>query len=143
MTTQLSPTRPEPYVTEGTSPPANDSARSAFAGLRCRACGATAEVGPVFVCLRCLGPLEAVYDLDAARDQLTREHFDGRPADIWRFAELLPVSAPPTAGLRFPISPLTRAPRLARELGLERLWVKDDSRNPTLSFKDRVVAVAA
>ncbi len=62
---------------------------------------------------------------------------------MWRFAELLPISNVPAGGLRVGVSPLLPAPRLAARLGLERLWVKDDSRNPTLSFKDRVVAVAA
>jgi threonine synthase len=143
MTAQLTSTRPDPYVSEGTSPPTGSEFVPAFTGLRCRACGADAPTGPVFVCTRCLGPLEATYDLSAAATRLTRDLFDERPATIWRFAELLPVSTLPTGGLRFPVSPLTPAPRLARHLGLDRLWVKDDSRNPTLSFKDRVVAVAA
>jgi threonine synthase len=97
----------------------------------------------VFVCARCFGPLEAVYDLGGLADRLTRAELDARPATIWRFAELLPVAASPDRGLRVGISPLTPAPRLAQRLGLRRLWIKDDSRNPTLSFKDRVVGVAA
>jgi threonine synthase len=136
--------RPEPYVTEGTSPPPGpDTFRPGFTGLRCRACGEPALEGPVFVCTRCFGPLEALYDLDDLRERLTREVLDARDATIWRYAELLPVSTLPTAGLRVGLSPLVPAPRLAERLGLDTLWVKDDSRNPTLSFKDRVVGVAA
>jgi threonine synthase len=136
--------RPEPYVTEGTSPPLGESTfRPGFTGLRCRACGEPAQAGPVFVCTRCFGPLEAVYDLDGLRERLTRADLDAREATIWRYAELLPVSTLPTAGLRVGVSPLVPAPRLAARLGLDELWVKDDSRNPTLSFKDRVVGVAA
>ncbi len=135
--------RPEPYVSAGTSPPADDAFTPGFSGLRCRACGTPYPSGPVFVCTRCFGPLEATYDLAGLRGRLTRELLDARPATIWRFAELLPVESLPTRGLRVGMSPLTPAPRLAARLGLERLWIKDDSRNPTLSFKDRVVGVAA
>jgi threonine synthase len=140
----LTITRPEPFVSEGSSPP-GDSHRfqPGFTGLRCRSCGEPAAEGAHFVCGRCFGPLEAVYDLVALRDRLTRSLLDARDADLWRFAELLPFSTWPTGGLPVGVSPLVEAPRLAARLGLERLWVKDDSRNPTLSFKDRVVAVAA
>src|SRR5215510_8436476 len=124
--------RPEPYISEGTSPPLSpDTFRPGFVGLRCRACGQPAPEGPVFVCTRCFGPLEAIYDLDDIRARLTREELDARDATIWRYAELLPVSTLPTAGLRIGLSPLVRAPRLADRLGLDTLWVKDDSRNPT------------
>jgi threonine synthase len=155
--TQMSATRPEPFVSEGTSPPrarrdlvvpvgAADRGRDfrpGFSGLRCRACGTPAPTGPYFVCGRCFGPLEATYDLAGVRARLTRQTLEARPDDLWRFAELLPIETLPSAGLRVRSSPLTAAPRLAARLGLERLWIKDDSRNPTLSFKDRVVGVAA
>jgi threonine synthase len=95
------------------------------------------------VCQRCFGPLEATYDLDRLQGRLTRAVLDARSPTIWRFAELLPVESLPSGGLPVGLSPLVPAPRLAARLGLERLWVKDDTRNPTLSFKDRVVAVAA
>ena len=135
--------RPEPYVTEGSSPPAWGTFRPGFTGLRCRACGEAAPEGPVFVCRHCFGPLEATYDLAAVGERLSRELLDARDASIWRYAELLPVSTLPAGGLRVGLSPLLEAPRLAARLGLDSLWVKDDSRNPTLSFKDRVVAVGA
>ena len=114
-----------------------------FAGLRCGNCGADAPVGPNFMCSRCFGPLRATYDYELIGARLTRDVISARPANLWRYAELLPVEHAPTDGLAVGFSPLVAAPRLARRLGLERLWVKDDSRNPTLSFKDRVVAVAA
>ena len=142
-------TRPEPYVSAGTSPPAGRTASISpgfvpgFAGLRCRECGTPADTAAVFVCPKCFGPLEATYDLDRLRGTLTREVLDGRDPSIWRYAELLPLDHLPVGGLSVGPSPLTPAPRLAARLGLDSLWVKDDSRNPTLSFKDRVVGVAA
>jgi threonine synthase len=75
--------------------------------------------------------------------RISRAQLEAREDSIWRYAELLPVSSLPSSGLRVGASPLVRAPRLASRLGLDSLWVKDDSRNPTLSFKDRVVAIAA
>lgn len=114
-----------------------------YAGLRCRHCGADAPTAPVFVCGRCFGPLGATYDYERVAAHLTRETIAGRSGSIWRYAELLPVEELPTAGLAVGSSPLVAAPRLADRLGLRAVWVKDDSRNPTLSFKDRVVAVAA
>jgi len=135
--------RPEPFVTEGSSPPGAHGFVPGFRGLRCRACGEVAPEGPLFVCSHCFGPLEATYDLAAVREHLSRDELDARDGTIWRFAELLPLSSVPSGGLRVGVSPLLEAPRLASRLGLDNLWVKDDSRNPTLSFKDRVVAVAA
>jgi threonine synthase len=133
-------------VSEGSSPPDATTTRPGFqpgfTGLRCRNCGTPQETGPVFVCPRCFGPLEATYDLAGLRTRLRREDIEARRPDIWRFAELLPVETIPVAPARVGWSPLVAAPRLAAALGLERLWVKDDSRNPTLSFKDRVVGVA-
>ena len=119
------------------------SATTGFAGLQCGHCGADAPVGPSFLCTRCFGPLHAVYDYELIGARLSREVIGARPANIWRYAELLPVERIPNDGLAVGFSPLIPAPRLARRLGITRLWVKDDSRNPTLSFKDRVVAVAA
>jgi threonine synthase len=119
------------------------SSPSGFAGLRCSHCDTDAPTGPHFICSRCFGPLRATYDYEFVRDRLTREVVAGRARDLWRFAELLPLDGVPADGLAVGFSPLVPAPRLARRLGVQRLWVKDDSRNPTLSFKDRVVAIAA
>jgi threonine synthase len=112
-------------------------------GLRCRACGAPAELGPVYVCAACFGPLEVVYDVAAQRAALSREAIAARPPGIWRYLELLPVSDRPARGLAVGSTALVAGDRLGGRLGIDRLWLKDDTRNPTLSFKDRVVAVAA
>jgi threonine synthase len=114
-------------------------------GLRCRACGHPEAVGPSFVCPACFGPLEVVYDHDVARAALSREAIAARRPGIWRYLELLPVDRVPERGVAVGSTALVRADRLARELGLGNgttLHLKDDTRNPTLSFKDRVVAVA-
>ncbi|HEX7172311.1 MAG TPA: threonine synthase [Candidatus Limnocylindria bacterium] len=114
-----------------------------FSGLSCRACGAEAKTGPSFVCSRCFGPLRATYDFATVAQHLTHETVARRPRTLWRYAELLPVERVPDDGLPVGCSPLVPAPRLAARLGLRQVWIKDDSRNPTLSFKDRVVAIAA
>ena len=113
-----------------------------FAGLACAACGAAAPSGPRFVCDRCFGALEATYDYPRIVESLSRETIAARQRTLWRVAELLPVDELPADGLAVGFSPLVPAPRLAARLGLRRLWIKDDSRNPTLSFKDRNVAIA-
>jgi threonine synthase len=112
-------------------------------GLRCRACGRPEQIGPSYVCAACFGPLEVVYDPEAARRTLTREAVAARAPGIWRYLELLPVAAVPRRGLAVGSTALVAADRLGAEIGIDRLWLKDDTRNPTLSFKDRVVAVAA
>jgi threonine synthase len=112
-------------------------------GLRCRHCAHTEPIGLSYVCPACFGPLEVDYDYAEVARTLTRSAIAARAPGIWRYAELLPVDAPPSRGLPVGSTPLLRADRLAPHLGLERLWIKDDTRNPSLSFKDRAVAVAA
>ena len=90
----------------------------------------------------CFGPLEVAYDLDAARGVVTRERIAAGPASIWRYADLLPDHGGHPVDLGAGWTPLRRADRLAAELGLDELWLKDDTRNPTGSFKDRVVSCA-
>jgi threonine synthase len=109
--------------------------------LRCRECGRTYDVTPRYSCEWCFGPLEVAYDEEAVRGAVSRASIAAGPPTIWRYAGLLPVEEAPS-GLPVGCTPLLRADRLADELGLGELWVKDDSRNPTNSFKDRVVAVA-
>ena len=111
-------------------------------GLRCRACGRAESLGPSYVCPSCFGPLEVAYDLDVVGRRLTRATIEARPPGIWRYRELLPVEAQPARALPVGSSPLVAASRLGQAIGIERLLIKDDSRNPTLSFKDRAVAVA-
>jgi threonine synthase len=108
--------------------------------LVCRECGATYELGPSHVCELCFGPLEIGYDRDAQR-LVTRESIEAGPQSMWRYGGLLPVA--PLVDLKAGMTRLVPAPNLARELGMRSLLVKDDSGNPTHSFKDRVVAVAA
>jgi threonine synthase len=95
------------------------------------------------VCSRCFGPLEVAYDEASIASSLSRAAIESRPPGIWRYLELLPVEAAPTRALSVGSTPLERADRLGRSLGIERLWLKNDSLGPTLSFKDRPVAVAA
>jgi threonine synthase len=110
--------------------------------LRCRLCGAESPAAPTHVCENCFGPLEVVYP-DAAFRSITRELIASRPPTLWRYRELLPLEQEPRIGLGVGFTPLVRAPRLGDALGIEDLWIKNDSVNhPTLSFKDRVVAVA-
>ena len=108
--------------------------------LSCRECGATTSLGPFYACHECFGPLEVAYDFG----RVTRESVETGPRSIWRYRALLPVPADvaTTPNLDPGFTRLVRADRLAAELGGRNLWVKDDSGNPTHSFKDRVVAVA-
>jgi threonine synthase len=115
---------------------------SALIGLQCHLCKATFPAEATYVCEKCLGPLEPVYDYTAVR--LTREDIERRPKNMWRYRELLPISGEPQTGFHSGFTPLVRCSRLADRLGLRELYIKDDSVNhPTLSYKDRVVSVAA
>ena len=116
---------------------------SAADSLRCRNCGARFPLGPQHACFECFGPLEIGYDHDALA-ALTRAGIEAGPQSIWRYAGLLPVGQDPAGRVTLNpgMTPLVRADRLAEELGMRELWVKDDSANPTHSFKDRVVSVA-
>jgi threonine synthase len=116
---------------------------SRIVGMRCRACQRPEPLALSYVCPACFGPLEVEYDYKIAGRTLTREAIASRPSGIWRYAELLPVDEPPRRGLAVGSTPLIPADRLAPALGLDRLLIKDDTRNPSLSFKDRAVAVAA
>ncbi|MCW2976924.1 MAG: threonine synthase [Actinomycetia bacterium] len=111
--------------------------------LRCRVCETQYPLDPIGVCARCFGPLDPVYDRDEQRRTVSRESIEAGPLSIWRYADLLPVAAPVEQRLAPGFTPLVQAPRLAEALGLGELWLKLDTANPTHSFKDRVVAVAA
>jgi threonine synthase len=110
--------------------------------LSCTRCGNELPLEGVGACPRCLGPLEPVYDPDAVRRSFTRERIEAGPPSLWRYAPLLPLEAPAEPRLAPGFTPLVTAPRLAAELGLDELYLKLDTANPTHSFKDRVVAVA-
>jgi threonine synthase len=111
--------------------------------LSCRVCATEHPLEANGTCSRCFGPLDPVYDWDTLRSTVTRERIAAGPPSIWRYADLLPVPAPEEARLAPGFTPLVQAPRLAAELGVRELWLKLDTANPTHSFKDRVVAVAA
>jgi threonine synthase len=112
-------------------------------GLKCRECGREYDIAPVYVCEFCFGPLEVVYDYDGIGKSLTREIISSRPDNLWRYRELLPVDGEPSCALNAGFTPLVKADNLARHLGIKSLYIKDDTVvHPSLSFKDRVVAVA-
>ena len=111
--------------------------------LKCRECGRTYAPDPIAACEECWAPLEVVYDYAKLWSDVPRSDIESRPPSMWRYRELLPVAGEPWVGKQTGFTPLVAAPRLAKLLGARELYVKNDAVNhPTLSFKDRVVAVA-
>src|SRR5512138_1577262 len=132
-----------PLAAARTAPPAERAVLPgpALSPLVCRLCGAEHDPAPVAVCESCLGPIEPAYD--PGRRLPTRREIEERPRSIWRYREWLPILGEPTLSLDTGFTPLLDAPALARALGIRRALVKNDAvSHPTLSFKDRVVAVA-
>jgi threonine synthase len=116
---------------------------SFVSGLKCRLCGKEYPLSPVNFCVDDFGPLEVSYDLEAVKPVVSREVFERRPNTMWRYKELLPIEGEPAVGRYTGGTPLVKADRLGEALGVKNLWLKNDAVNfPTLSFKDRVVAVA-
>jgi threonine synthase len=112
-------------------------------GLKCRLCGKLYPKEALNFCTDDFGPLEVTYDYDEVARTMSRTAIAGRPKSMWRYHELLPLDGEPTVGRQVGSTPLVRADRLARALGVSELYIKNDAVNyPTLSFKDRVVAVA-
>lgn len=117
--------------------------QSFMKALKCRECGHEYPLEATHVCEFDFGPLEVVYDYDRMQGRLTREAIEARPRTMWRYRELLPIAGEPTVGAQVGYTPLVKADRLAKRLGIRELWIKNDTVNyPTLSFKDRVVSVA-
>lgn len=111
--------------------------------LKCRECGKEYPLSATHVCEFDFGPLEVAYDYDRIKKSLTRAAIESRPHTMWRYRELLPIAGEPTVGCQVGYTPLVKADRLAKHLGIRELWIKNDAVNyPTLSFKDRVVSVA-
>ena len=111
--------------------------------LKCRECSREYALEATHVCEFDFGPLEVAYDYPRIKKSLTRAAIASRPKSMWRYRELLPVAQEPTVGLQVGFTPLVKADRLAKQLGIRELWIKNDAVNyPTLSFKDRVVSVA-
>jgi threonine synthase len=114
-----------------------------FSNLKCRECGRLYKKEAVHVCEYDFGPLEADYNYEEIKRSISRKVIESRPASLWRYRELLPIDGDPTVGLNTGFTPLVRANRLAKALGVKELYVKNDAFNyPTLSFKDRVVSIA-
>ena len=114
-----------------------------FSFLKCRECGRQYPKKAVHVCEYDFGPLEADYNYEEIRRSISRSVIESRPYSLWRYRELLPIDGDPTVGLNTGFTPLVRANRLAKALGVKELYVKNDGFNyPTLSFKDRVVSIA-
>ena len=114
-----------------------------FSYLKCRECGRQYPKKAVHVCEFDFGPLEADYNYELIRHSISRQLIESRPQSMWRYRELLPIDGDPTVGLNTGFTPLVKADRLAKALGVRELYVKNDAFNyPTLSFKDRVVSVA-
>ena len=111
--------------------------------LKCRECGRTYKKEAIYVCEFCFGSLEVDYDYDGIKEKISRELIESRPQNMWRYAELLPLDKPHTAGYVTGYTPLIPAENLAKRLGMKKVWIKNDAVcHPTLSFKDRVVGVA-
>ncbi|MEA3209545.1 MAG: threonine synthase [Chthoniobacter sp.] len=114
-----------------------------FANLKCRECSRLYPKEAIHVCDFDFGPLEAAYDYEAIKAVISREILRSRRRRMWRYRELLPIDGEPTIGLQVGFTPLVKADRLAKKLGVRQLYIKNDTVNyPTLSFKDRVVSVA-
>src|SRR5205807_7966438 len=118
------------------------SRRNSVKRLRCRECGRLREFEPAYVCEHCFGPLEVAYDLDAVRERVSHGSIAKGPNTIWRYRELLPEPNGEPIDLGTGFTPLVKAPNLGKVLGLDHLYLKNDTVNPTGSFKDRNVAVA-
>ncbi len=114
-----------------------------FRALKCKECGEEYELKAIHVCECCFGPLEVTYDYNALRRTVTRETIQAGPNSIWRYRPFLPVATDTPIDVGTGMTPLVRSNRLARRLGLKKLYIKNDAVNmPTMSFKDRVVSVA-
>ena len=114
-----------------------------FSHLKCKECGAEYEPKAMHVCEECFGPLEVKYDYESLKGAVTRESIEAGPNSIWRYRDFLPVASENPIDVGTGMTPLLKANRLARRLGIKELYIKNDAVNmPTLSFKDRVVSVA-
>ena len=109
--------------------------------MRCRECGREYPIEPLNACEFCFGPLEITYDYDAISRTVTRESIADGPLTMWRYHDFLPVEAEAAVDMATGFTPLLRAKNLGRKLGLDNLYIKNDSVNPTFSFKDRPVSV--
>src|SRR5215213_8306970 len=110
--------------------------------LQCKECDTTYPLDARYVCEQCFGPLEVAYDFSGIDAAEAKRKIQAGPQTIWRYADFLPFEGPAPTGLPVGLTPLQAAPRLAEALGVGDVFVKNDTANPTHSFKDRVVSVA-
>ena len=110
--------------------------------LKCKECSTTYPLDARYVCERCFGPLEVAYAAHSSAPDELKRRIQAGPHTLWRYADFLPLEGPPRSALPTGWTPLVRADRLAAKLGLRELWIKNETANPTHSFKDRVVSVA-
>src|SRR4051795_6827239 len=110
--------------------------------LKCKECGATYALEARYVCDRCFGPLEVAYPAPSGTPDELKRRIQAGPHTLWRYADFLPLEGAPRSALPTGWTPLVRADRLAKRLGIGELWIKNETANPTHSFKDRVVSVA-
>ncbi len=129
-------------LTAGNVDTSASGARQRVRGLQCRECGQLYPAGPLHVCEMCFGPLEVAYDYDVVRSEISRAAVERGPRTLWRYRGLLPVEGERVIDTHTGFTPLVKADNLGRELGLRNLWVKNDTVNPTFSFKDRPVSIA-
>jgi threonine synthase len=130
-------------MTQATKSTTQSSSQASFTGLKCKECGTEYEAKAIHVCELCFGPLEVSYDYAALSRKVTRATIEAGPKSIWRYRDFLPVTTDNPIDVGTGFTPLLQANRLARRLGLKKLYIKNDAVNmPTLSFKDRVVSVA-
>jgi threonine synthase len=125
------------------APAAPPASTGRIRGLQCRECGQTYPTEARHVCELCFGPLEVAYDYEVIASTLTRESIARGPRTLWRYRALLPIETDHVVDTHAGFTPLVRADRLGRELGLRNLWLKNDTVNPTYSFKDRPVSIAS
>jgi len=118
-------------------------AGSRIRGLQCRECGQLYAAEARHVCELCFGPLEVAYDYAAVRASISRESIARGPRTLWRYRDLLPIEGERVVDTQAGFTPLVRADNLGRALGLRNLWIKNDTVNPTFSFKDRPVSIAS
>lgn len=112
-------------------------------GLQCRECGQLYPAQPLHVCELCFGPLEVAYDYELLKGIVSREAIERGPRTLWRYKALLPIEGDRIVDTHAGFTPLVRADNLGRALGLRKLWIKNDTVNPTFSFKDRPVSIAS
>ena len=110
--------------------------------LKCKECSTTYPLDARYVCERCFGPLEVAYKPQTAGADELRRRIQAGPHTLWRYADFLPLEGAARSALPTGWTPLVKADRLAERLGIRELYVKNETANPTHSFKDRVVSVA-